>query len=61
MRYKPNDNVIVLDTTNKPAGTGIVISHDPKSDYYKIKFKYSNSEKEEELEIPQQRLLTLAD
>jgi len=61
MRYKPNDNVIVLDTTNKPAGTGIIISHEPKSDYCKIKFKYYNSEKEEIVEIPQQRLLPPSD
>jgi hypothetical protein len=58
MKFKEGQEVMVLDTTNKPAATGKIISFNPTSGLYKVKYKYLNSEKEDEAELQEQRLIT---
>ena len=56
MKFEPGESVIVLDSENKTAGTGIVISSD-EGGLYKIAFTYSASDKKEELVLPGHRLM----
>jgi hypothetical protein len=56
MKFEPGQSVIVLDTENRPAGTGRVINSD-EGGLYKIAFSYGDSNKKEELILPEHRLL----
>jgi hypothetical protein len=57
MKFERGESVIILDTENKPAGTGDVISSD-EGGLYKIAFTYFGTDKKEELILPEHRLLT---
>ncbi len=57
MSHHPNDPVIVLDTTYKPAGTGIILQYESRNNYYTVKFRFFDSNKEEIIDVPSQRIL----
>ena len=57
MKFETGESVIILDTENKPAGTGEVISSED-DELYKVAFTYFGSEKKDELILPAHRLLT---
>ena len=61
MKFQLGQTVVVIDTTSKPAGTGLILNYNPFTRYYKIKLTYYNSGREEEMEVPEQRLLTNMD
>ncbi|HLX93087.1 MAG TPA: hypothetical protein VKR32_15490 [Puia sp.] len=60
MKFEAGESVIVLDTENRPAGTGHVISFD-EGGLYRIAFTYINTEKKEEIILPEHRLLSNRD
>lgn len=57
MKFQTGEAVVVIDTTNKPAGTGVIISYNPFTSYYKIKLTYYDLGRQEETEVPEQRLM----
>ena len=60
MKFQKGQTVMVLDAaSNQVAGSGIVISFN--EGLYKVLFRYANSEKQEEIEVPEQRLITSVD
>ncbi len=61
MKFQTGETVIVIDTTNRLAGTGVIISYNPFTRHYKIKLTYYDLDKQEEIEVPEQRLMTNTD
>jgi hypothetical protein len=57
MKFTPGEQVIVLDTTNKPAGSAIVETYHPETHHYRVLFQYPNSAVPESIELPEYRLL----
>jgi hypothetical protein len=56
MKFETGQSVIVLDSENKAAGTGNVISSD-EGGLYLIAFTYNASDKKEDLVLPEHRLM----
>ena len=62
MKFSKHQTVTVLDTiSNRPAGTGEVIGCNTNARTYTLKFKYFESEKIEEIEVPEHRIISNAD
>jgi hypothetical protein len=57
MKYNPGEQVIVLDTTNKPAGPAIVQTYHEETHKYSVLFRYPNTALPESIELPEYRLL----
>jgi hypothetical protein len=57
MKFSPGEQVIVLDTTNKPAGSAIVQTYHPETHQYRVLFQYPNTASPESIELPEHRLL----
>jgi hypothetical protein len=56
MKFMPGQLVVVLDSENKAAGTGTVISS-KYGGIYDVEFNYKNSDKKEVVTLPEHRLL----
>lgn len=56
MKFKKGDRVIVLDTNMLPAANGQILEVRTDSNYYLVKYRLANSEKDLEGEIPEDRL-----
>jgi len=59
MKFKIGEQVIVLNTEHKLAGTGRVINYHALSGKYKVLFKYPHANESEEVNIPEERLVVL--
>jgi hypothetical protein len=57
MKFTPGEEVIVLDTTNKPAGSAIVQTYHPETHHYSVLFHYPHTSAPESIELPERRLL----
>jgi hypothetical protein len=57
MKFTPGEQVIVLDTTNKPAGSAIVQTYHPETHHYSVLFHYPHTPEPESIELPERRLL----
>jgi hypothetical protein len=58
MIFSPGQEVIVLDTTHKPAGSAIVQSYHPETHRCIVLFQYPGSPFPESIPIPEYRLVT---
>jgi hypothetical protein len=59
MKFSPGQQVIVLDTTHKPAGSAIVQAYHPEAHRCIVLFQYPGSPAPESIPIPEYRLVTL--
>jgi len=59
MKFSPGQQVIVLDTTHKPAGSAIVQVYHPEAHRCIVLFQYPGSPAPESIPIPEYRLVTL--
>jgi hypothetical protein len=59
MKFTPGQEVIVLDTTNKAAGSATVQAYHPETHTYTVLFQYPNSAAPDSTTLPEHRLLTL--
>jgi hypothetical protein len=57
MKFSPGQSVIVLDTTYKPAGAGIVQIYNPVAHQCTVLFQYPGSTTPESIPIPEYRLV----
>ena len=57
MKFITGEQVIVLDTNNKPVGSAIVQTYYPETHQYRVLFHYPNTEAPESIELPERRLL----
>jgi hypothetical protein len=57
MKFNPGEQVIVLDTTNKPVGKAIVQTYHEGTHHYRVLFQYPNTTAPESIELPEHRLL----
>ncbi len=57
MKFQEGELVIILDTLNKPAGTARIISYNKNNTLYAVSFRYPNTNKDEEFEVPEKRIL----
>jgi hypothetical protein len=57
MKFSPGQQVIILDTTNKPAGSAIVQAYHVETDQYTVLFHYPGSAAPETITIPQERVI----
>jgi hypothetical protein len=58
MKFSPGQEVIVLDTTHKPAGSAIVQSYHPEAHRCIVLFRYPGSAIPESIPIPEYRLVS---
>jgi hypothetical protein len=58
MKFSPGQEVIVLDTTHKPAGSAIVQSYQAEAHRCIVLFQYPGSTAPESIAIPEYRLVT---
>jgi hypothetical protein len=58
MKFTPGQQVIVLDTTHKPAGSAIVQVYQAEAHQYIVLFQYPGTTAPEAILIPEHRLLT---
>jgi hypothetical protein len=58
MKFSPGQEVIVLDTTHKPAGSAIVQSYHPEAHRCIVLFQYPGSPFPESIPIPEYRLVS---
>jgi hypothetical protein len=58
MKFNPGQQVIVLDTTHKPAGSAIVQLYEAEAHQYIVLFQYPGTTVPEAISIPEHRLLT---
>jgi hypothetical protein len=58
MKFSPGQEVIVLDTNHKPAGSAIVQSYHPEAHRCTVLFQYPGSPVPESIPIPEYRLMT---
>jgi hypothetical protein len=59
MKFSPGQQVIVLDTNHKPAGSAIVQVYHPEAHRCIVLFQYPGSPAPESIPIPEYRLVTL--
>jgi hypothetical protein len=59
MKFTPGQQVIVLDTTNKAAGSATVQAYHLETHTYSVLFQYPNNAVPESIILPEHRLLTL--
>lgn len=57
MKFIPGEQVIVLDTTNRPAGSAIVQTYHEETHQYLVLFHYPHTALPESIELPERRLL----
>ncbi|MBS1602385.1 MAG: hypothetical protein JST42_06925 [Bacteroidetes bacterium] len=60
MIFTPGQPVIVLDTTHKPAGTGIVQVYYAETDRCQVLFQYPDKTQPESIPVPVYRLVAQA-
>ena len=58
MKFLPGQQVIVLDTTHKPAGAAIVQVYHADTQWYTVLFQYPGASIPESIPVPEYRLLT---
>ncbi len=58
MKFSPGQEVIVLETTHKPAGSAIVQVYHPEAHRCIVLFQYPGSPAPESIPIPEYRLVT---
>jgi hypothetical protein len=58
MKFSPGQEVIVLDTTHKPAGSAIVQSYHPEAHRCIVLFQYPGAALPESIAIPEYRLVS---
>ncbi|HVS97790.1 MAG TPA: hypothetical protein VHE54_14950 [Puia sp.] len=58
MNLSPGQSVIVVDTTGKPAGTGVIQEWHPETRQYTVLFQYPNKTEPEPIIVPQERVLS---
>jgi hypothetical protein len=58
MKFSPGQEVIVLDTTHKPAGSAIVQSYHPEAHRCIVLFQYPGALVPESIPIPEYRLVS---
>jgi len=61
MRFTQGQQVMVLDTEGKPAGSATIKHYHPDTKRYTVDFKYANSEEAQEITLPEERLITSKD
>jgi hypothetical protein len=59
MKFLPGQEVIVLDTTHKPAGSAIVQLYQPEAHSCIVLFQYPGSAAPESIPVPEYRLVSL--
>lgn len=59
MNFLPGQQVIVLDTTHKPAGSAIIQVYDSDSHQCTVLFQYPGSPNPESIPLPAHRLLLM--
>lgn len=57
MEFTPGQSVIVLDTTHKPAGAGVVQVYYAEADRCLVLFQYPHSSQLESIPVPAHRLI----
>ena len=57
MKFTPGQQVIVLDTTHKPAGSAVVQLYQAEAHQYIVLFQYPDAPAPEAISIPEHRLL----
>jgi hypothetical protein len=58
MKFSPGQQVIVLDTMHKPAGSAIVVAYHPEMHQCTVLFQYPGSAAPENIPIPEYRLVS---
>jgi hypothetical protein len=58
MKFSPGQQVMVLDTTQKPAGSAIVESYHPEEHRCIVLFQYPGSTVPESIPVPEYRLVS---
>ena len=58
MKFLPGQQVVVLDTTHKPAGYAIVQAYYPEAHRYTVLFQYPGTSIPESIPVPEYRLVT---
>jgi len=59
MKFSPGQQVIVLDTTNKPAGSATIVVYHPETHQYTVLYQYPGSREPEHIPLPEYRLVTM--
>ncbi|MHA4812381.1 hypothetical protein ACX0G9_30085 [Flavitalea flava] len=57
MKFSPGQQVIVLDTTHKPAGSAIVQAYHPEAHQCTVLFQYPGTAAPESIPVPEYRLM----
>ena len=57
MKFFPGQQVIVLDTTHKPAGSATIQVYHPDTHHCTVLFQYPGSKDPESIPLPEHRLL----
>ncbi|HTI07029.1 MAG TPA: hypothetical protein VL832_00700 [Puia sp.] len=57
MEFSPGQPVLILDTTHKPAGSGIVQAYHPEAHQCTVLFQYPGCATAESISIPEYRLI----
>jgi hypothetical protein len=57
MKFSPGQQVLVLDTTHKPAGSAIVQAYHPEAHRCIVLFQYPGSAVPESIPVPEYRLV----
>lgn len=58
MKFSKGERVIILTTESKPAGYATIMNYNQQLNKYKLSFKYPHSAEAEEIELPEERILT---
>ncbi len=57
MKYSSGQTVMLLDTEYKPAGTAVICKYEEASDKYEVAFKYPDTERTDNIFVPEERLI----
>jgi hypothetical protein len=59
MKFSPGQQVIVLDTTQKPAGSATIVVYHPETHQYTVLYQYPGSPEPEHIPLPEHRLVSM--
>ena len=57
MKFYSGQKVTLLDTEYKPAGTAVVCKYEEVIDRYEVEFKYPDTDKTDNIFVPEERLI----
>lgn len=57
MNYQPGQEVLVLDTTFKVAGSAVIENYHPETNGYTVLFQYPGNQDPQRILLPENRVL----